>query len=520
MVRLACVNAGDLPLQLLYKKHPEWRDLPAAVVSKDSPYGRILTANTRAGEYGIQAGLRYAGALSLNHELRADTIAEQTVAEGTDFLAGELGRYSPQVEIDRAEPGIYWLAAGGLSSLYPDLRTWCKVLRRCLAKSGFTATVAVGYTRFGCYAAAKSITDQVLFPHPRSERAYALRAGIRVLKLPVKVVQRLEMLGVHSVGSFLELQPGAVGKRFGPEVKRLHRFAAGQLDIAPQPTQMQADPQWVIKLPYAEPAGERLLDTIRRSLEQVTGPLRKSHRLIRELRICFLLDGTTQDSFLVEPIMPSSPSLDTDLLVNLIALRMENLRLPSAAAAIRMSAKTVAQRNMQNELFTVASRRSRQEVDKVFARLRGLWGNSCVQRALLEDEHIPERSYSWEDLRRMPWESERDFRASVSAGSTAAESTAAGDLMVVEQAQRLQPEGQGVQLRPVVGQAVRRIFSDPCPPPRQDFTRYWGPYPISGRWWWGEQSRQYCYGETRSGEILWMRSNRSEGQWLQIGVVE
>ena len=504
MVRLACVNVGNLPLQLLYRKHPEWRDLPAAVVSKDSPYGRILTANARAGEYGIRAGLRYAGALSLNHELRADTVAEQTVTEGADYLAGELSRYSPQVEIDRGEPGIYWLEAGGLSSLYPDLRIWCKQLRRCLAKKGFTATVAVGYSRFGCYAAAKSIQDQVLFPHHRSERDYALQAGIRVLKFPAAVVQRLEMLGVHSVGSFLELQPGAVGKRFGPEVRRLHRFAAGDLDIAPQATEMQEDPQWAIKLPYAEPAGDCLLDAMRRSLREVTGGLRKTHRLIRELRICFVLDGSAQDSFLVEPILPSSPSLDIDLLVNLIALRMENLRLPSAATAIRMSAKTVRERNIQNELFSVVSKRSRQEVDKVFARFRGLWGNSCVQRARLEDEHMPERSYSWEDLRGMPWESERDLRA-VSYDECLPQTKCRG-------------ARQGV--RPVVRQTVRRIFSDPRLLPPQRFTKYWGPYPISARWWWGEHSRQYCYGETRSGEILWLRSSKYKDQWLQIGVVE
>jgi len=484
MARLACVNVGDLPLQLLYKKHPKWRELPVAVVSKDSPYGTILTVNNRAGQYGIQPGLRYAGALSLNHELRADAIPEQTVAEGADFLARELRRYSPQIEVDRTEPGIYWLEAGGLSSLYPDLGVWCAALRRSLEKAGFTASVAAGYTRFGCYAAAKSIKDQVIFPHPRSERACALQVGISVLKLPAEVAERLEMLGVRTVGAFLDLPPGAVGKRFGPEVRRLHRFAAGELDIPLQPTEGQADPQWTIKLPYAEPAGDRLLDYMRRSLEDVTGQLRKIHRLIRELRICFVLDRATEDTLLLEPILPSSPSVDTDLLADLIALRLENLRLPAAAAAIRMSAVTIAEGNIQPELFAGAWRQSRREADRVFARLRGIWGNSCVQRAKLEDEHMPERSYSWEDLGRMPWEGQQDLGA-----------------------------GRWRQ-------AVRRIFSDPRLPPRQQYTRRWGPYPISGRWWRGEQPRKYSYAETRIGEILWLCSDEPGGQWHQIGVVE
>lgn len=527
MVRLACVNVGNLPLQLLYKKHPKWRELPAAVISKDSPYGTILTVNARAKEFGIEPGLRYAGALSLNHELRADTVSSETVAEGAAFLAGELRRYSPQVEMDRTEPGIYWLDAGGMTSLYPDLRVWCNAVRRSLEKCGFAAAVAAGSTRFGCYAASKSIKDQVIFLNPLPERKFALKAGISVLKLPAEVIERLEMLGVRNIGAFLDLPPGAVGKRFGPEVKRLHRFAAGELDIPPQATETQAEPQWVIKLPYAELASDRLLDTMRRSLEEVTAGLRKNHRLIRELRISFVLEGTRDDTLLVEPILPSSPSVDTGLLGDLIALRMENLRLPCAAEAIRMSAVTTAERNIQSELFAGASKESRREVDRVFARLRGIFGNSCVQRALLKDEHIPERRYSWEDLGSMPWEGEQEFGAPSSAGSTAGQSSA-GEGRRVEQGRRALQVRQALQGRQVLQvrqamqgrQAVRRVFSDPCPPPRQQFARRWGPYPISGRWWCGEQPREYCYGETKTGEILWLCRDGPDGQWRQIGVVE
>jgi len=182
-----------------------------------------------------------------------------------------------------------------------------------------------------------------------------------------------------------------------------------------------------------------------------------------------------------------------------------------------MSAVTVAERSIQSELFSVASKESRQEADKVLARLRGIFGNSCVQRAVLEDEHIPERSYSWEDLGRMPWESEQDPRAPTSAGSAASEGAAAGD----QRGGRGRREARQAAQQAARGrQAVRRIFSDPCPPPGQEFVRRWGPYPISGHWWRREQSREYCYAETRTGEILWLRRDGSNGRWRQIGVVE
>jgi hypothetical protein len=151
--------------------------------------------------------------------------------------------------------------------------------------------------------------------------------------------------------------------------------------------------------------------------------------------------------------------------------------------------------------------------------LRGIFGNSCVQRAVLEDEHIPERSYSWEDLGGMPWESEQVPRATNSAGSAASEGMAAVDQLGGRGRREVRQAAQQ-EARQTVRQAVRRIFYDPCPPPGQGFVRRWGPYPIFGCWWRGEQPREYCYAETKTGEILWLRRDGSDTRWCQIGVVE
>ena len=194
---------------------------------------------------------------------------------------------------------------------------------------------------------------------------------------------------------------------------------------------------------------------------------------------------------------------------------MENLRLDAATVAIRLSAATIVERNIQSELFIAASRDSLKEADRVFARLRGIFGNSCIQRARLEDEHMPERSYSWEDLGRMPLQSAQGSAASPSEGAPA-DPAAATAARAARQEDRPVRERRAVQGR----RAVRRIFSEPCLPPQVEFAERWGSYPISGRWWCGEQSRQYGYAETRTGEILWLCWDGSDTQWRQIGVVE
>ena len=222
----------------------------------------------------------------------------------------------------------------------------------------------------------------------------------------------------------------------------------------------------------------------------MTGSVQSRHRLIRELRISFVLED---EELALEPILPSRPSADSGLLLELIALRLDNRRLPGAAEAVRIAALTVPERNIQTELFPSSSTESFQEVDKVFSRLRAIFGNSCVQRARLEDEHLPELSYSWENLERL----------------------------------RLGGEKSGVEEQNVVEEqnldrrrAVRRIFAHPRTPPHLHVPKLWGPYPLSSRWWSEEQRRDYFYAETSNGEILWLYFDRLGKQWLQIGVLE
>lgn len=484
MAPLACVNAADLPLQLLLKKHPQWRDLPAAVVSKDSPYGRVLTANVQAKEYGILPGLRYAAGLSFTLELRADTIPDSEIRAQIASIAAALRRLSPRVEVHDSETGVFWLDAGGLSSLFQNMEAWCGKVRNSLLEMGYQATVAVGFSRFGCYAAAKSARDQVIFTHAQDERAAALKAGIDILSFPAEVLERLEMLGVRTVGSFLDLPAGGLRKRFGPEVERLYEFAAGALDLPLQPTEEEREPEYFHKLPCPEASSVRLLKFLQRSLDALTGSVQSRHRLIRELRISFVLED---EELALEPILPSRPSADSGLLLELIALRLDNRRLPGAAEAVRIAALTVPERNIQTELFPSSSTESFQEVDKVFSRLRATFGNSCVQRARLEDEHLPELSYSWENLERLRLAGEK-------SGA----------------------EEQNEDRR----RAVRRIFAHPRTPPHLHVPKLWGPYPLSSRWWSEEQRRDYFYAETSNGEILWLYFDRLGKQWLQIGVLE
>src|SRR5919202_2741050 len=82
--RLACVDAPAFPLQLLLKRHPDWRSHPAAVVDEDKPQAVILWVNERARSAGVLPGWRYAAGFSITSDLRAGVVAPAEIENAVD----------------------------------------------------------------------------------------------------------------------------------------------------------------------------------------------------------------------------------------------------------------------------------------------------------------------------------------------------------------------------------------------------------------------------------------------------
>ena len=181
MDRMACVDLSEFPLQLLLVRRPDWRTHPAVVVDRETAQGLILWANDRARERRVLPGMRYAAALSLARRLRAGVVSDSEIKANVSTLAGLLRSFPSDVEPSRYEPGVFWLGASGLSRLYPSLHQWARLIHSHLTDAGFYASVTVGFSRFGTYAAAKNIRERggvLVFENPEEEAAHAKKAAI------------------------------------------------------------------------------------------------------------------------------------------------------------------------------------------------------------------------------------------------------------------------------------------------------------------------------------------------------
>ena len=272
--RIACVDVVALPLQLLWHRHPDWKDEPMAVVDRDEPNGTIEWANKVARRQQVRPGMRYAEAVSLCRSLRAGTVKDEEVAQATDHLEEVLRDWSPFVEPADERTGIFWLDAAGMQKLHDSMQAWAEGLADALLeKESFYVSIVVGFTRFGTWAAARASRGQTVFESPGDERETAQRVPLYRLNLSTSVCRDLEKLGVERLGEFLELPPGGLRRRFGPQVLELHRRARGDLQMPLQGSPDEGPIERRIELEEPATVTSRLVFAIKRALNPILAEL-------------------------------------------------------------------------------------------------------------------------------------------------------------------------------------------------------------------------------------------------------
>ena len=499
MDRMACVELPAFPLQLLLQRHPDWAGRPVAVVDRDRPQGTILWVNEHARACRIRTGMRYGAGLSLARTLHAGEVPSAEVDRGVAALADRLRRFSPDVEPSPDEPGIFWLNASGLSHLYASPRRWADAVVDAVEACGFQAAIAVGFTRFGAYAIARTATATagravMVLRDPAAERVLAGQAPLDRLDLAPALRDSLQKLGVETVRAFLRLPPAGIRRRFGPDAERLHRLAAGDLWVPLQPLRVREP--FVARHDFGDPETDvaRLLFAVGRLLNRLLAAIAARSEMLGALTLHLQLDRVGTMS---EQIRPAAPTLDAAQLLGLVQLRLEALALGAGVTELRVTARAVRTASAQQGLFVERPPRDLAAANRALARVRAEFGDGVVVRARLADAHLPEAQFAWEPLESAPRPAPRD-----------------------------------IACRPL----VRRIHARPIPlPPRprhepdgwllrggvtghvEDLA---GPYLVTGGWWRSAVHREYYFARMRDGDLLWIYYDRPRRRWCWQGRVE
>jgi protein ImuB len=483
VVPLACINVPDLPLQLLQRRHPEWRRRPVAVAADGGPQARLTSVNRDAHALGVVVGMRYAEALSIAPHLRAGVVSAAEQARLVAALARLLQRYSPGVEPSSDEPGVFWADAAGLDGLYESAASWAGAVVAALEKVGLRAAVAAGFSRFGTYAAARTLEGGIrVFASAEAERACALEAPLGSLGVPDEPSALLERLGVRTVAGLLRLPREGVRRRCGERLARLHALAAGDLWQPLQPRLPRIDPRDRVVLDAPEGSAERLLFLIKSRLPALLAALAGRGQALRRLDV--RLKPAGRGGWCEAGVRPAAPTMDELVILDLVRLRLERLPLAAGIVEIALCARGGDETPAPARLLPEHPRRDLAAGRRALARVKASLGDGAVVRARVREGHLPEARFAWEP---------------------------AGDVPLPRV-----PRPASASLR-----RVRRLWKPPLPlSSGLSGRRRGGPYTISGGWWVREVHRDYYFIETRRGEVLWAYHDRVRGRWRLHGRVE
>jgi len=538
--RLACIYVPALPLQLLVRRHPEWAERPVAVVDEDKPQGKVLWVNEKAYRARVLPGMRYAAGLSLCRRLCAGEVTGEQIDKGVRRLLELLWRFSPAAEPSSEEPGVFWLDASGLGRIEPSLAGWARRLRAELERDGFTARVAVGFSRFATYATARVTRDIVVFDSATAERRAALAVRLDRLHIEPRLRDSLDKLGVRTVEQFLQLPPDGLGKRFGPEVVAFYREAGGETRKPLEPAPLPIPVQTVAEFEYPEADATRLLFYLKRMLPALLEQLAAWHQGLTDLVIEMRLDDGNR---VVKSVRPADATLVAGIILDLARLRLGATDVTAGVAEMTVTAHGKRISPGQLSLFRSQPKRDVAAADRALARVRAEFGREAVVRARLRDAHLPEASFAWEPLARIKPPGARD-EAQASTPDPVVVATA-GDAR--DEAKRERKKNEVTRsasrspgsvriadrlMRPL----VRRVFDKAVQLPGRErrepdgwlirgleqgpAVRLRGPYVVSGGWWVREVHREYYFVETQRGDVLWIYYDRQRRSWMLQGQID
>jgi protein ImuB len=437
-------------------------------------------------------------------------------------------RFSPSVGIESSPPAeSLLLDITGVAHLFGGEAGLVETILRELAAKGLRVQAAVADTIGAAWAVAHfprrkekgerrkedcklQIEESnclppssfILYPSsfslvPAGQTLPALRPlPVEALRLPRAAVALLRELGIRRIEQLEALPRRELLPRFGPGLLEHWDRAVGRLD-EPLPLYrpgLRFAAGWSPEVPLAR------REAIEAGLAKLAGHL--SEMLCRAGRGAMQLECRLECTA-GDPLQVSvglfQPTAWAEHLVQLLAVRLERLRIAGPVRHVRLAAPATAPLQPRpQELFSGAEKGTNAFclaglVDRLSNRL----GQHAVVRVRLVPDAQPEMAYRYVPLvkhcRRLPCGKD-------------AKPQAARPLRLLT-TPLLLPSGLPLPLR-FFGHAHR-------------IAKTWGPERIETGWWRGQTvGRDYYRVETSTGRRFWIFRNLRDGRWFLHGVFE
>jgi protein ImuB len=387
-------------------RRPALRSTPFVLAIPD--HGRMLVtkASPSAQVLGINSGMAVADARVLVPSIEVLDDKPEWTPKLLRALALWCARYTPVAAMD--EPDGLLLDVTGCPHLWGEEQAYLNELVTRLRASGYQVQGSMADTIGAAWAIARygRITPIIETGHHRSA---ILSLPPAALRLPPLILDRLLKLGLHKIGSFIDMPPGALRRRFGNVMLLRINQALGTIDEPIVPVEPLAP--YHERLPCLEPirTAGGIEIALTNLLETLCGRLRKEGRGLRAAVFKgYRLDGKIEQI----AIGTNRPSHNTKHLFKLFAEKIPNIEPDLGIELFILEAPKVedllpGQATIWGGSCTLEDTRVAELLDRVANKV----GNEAIKRYLPAEHYWPERSVkpasSLAETTATPWPEDR-----------------------------------------------------------------------------------------------------------------
>ncbi len=296
-------------------------------------------------------------------------------------------RFTPNAAIDL--PDGIMLDASGCTHLWGGEEPYLKDILKRLSAFGYHVRGAMADT-IGCaWAISRYGEKKLIIPKGKQKEALALLPPI-ALRIDTITADRLQKLGLYTVGSFMDMERKALRRRFGQELLiRLNQALGQEIEVLKPIRPIEPYQE---RLPSLEPirTAPGIEIALRQLLERLCKRLEEESKGLRSCVFkCYRIDGNLQQI----QIGTNRPSRNVNHLFKLFEVRISQIEPALGIELFILGAPVVEElTEAQEELWKTTGSKSNVAIAELLDKIAGKVGMNTIHRYLPAESHWPERT--------------------------------------------------------------------------------------------------------------------------------
>lgn len=361
--------------------------LPAVAVELERGQLRVAAANLAAAEAGIAAGTKLGTALALAASLQVLERSPPRERECLESLAARAETLTSLVSVE--PPDSLLLEVGGSLRLFGSLAAIKAALQGELARRYRDFRLCAAPTPTAALWLARAASADVV---ERRRLAGSLAPlPLAVTRWPAEVQALLRELGLRTVGDCARLPRDGFARRVGREyLEELDRAFGRAPDLR---TGFGAPRAWSGSAELAMESVDNavFLEAFEQLLDELCAELTKRQAEIGGFELVFehLHRPPTVESFALR-----EPTAGQALLLELVEDRLERIRLPVPAVAVRLRSGVFRPAAVRRDAGLFETKPLEERAEALLERLQQRFGPAAVYGLAAVAEHRPEKAWA------------------------------------------------------------------------------------------------------------------------------